>query len=485
MITRRLVLVYLALSVASLGIFVVFSATYFRPGFPLDDAWIHQTYARNLVETGRWTFQQGTPSTGSTAPLWTLLLAAGHLLGIAPVAWNLILGCLTLTALALTVSSGLNYFAPQRPKWALLAGSLVIFEWHLAWAAGSGMETLLFSLAAVFLLVGLLRKNLVPYQLGLLVGLAVWIRPDGITLAGPVFFVLLLGRRDWRGSLHAFLGMLLLLLPYAAFNLALSGEWLPSTFFAKQAEYAVLRDLPLGDRLLAQLTVPLVGVGLAAVPGLIFGGWKAVRDRRWAELAGLAWVFGTAIMYALRLPVTYQHGRYLIPVIPAWLILGIGPLLSVARPGDARFFPRVISRAWVLLLPVITLAFFVTGVRVYGQDIAVIESEMVAAGVWVSENLPDEPQLLIAAHDIGALGYYGGKPILDLAGLVSAEVIPIMRDEAALRRYLDDRAVDYLVTLEGWYPELEENLYIVYRTGGEYSPALGGTNMVVYRWGRR
>ncbi len=39
---------------------------------------------------------------------------------------------------------------------------------------------------------------------------------------------------------------------------------------------------------------------------------------------------------------------------------------------------------------------------------------------------------LIAAHDIGALGYFGGRPILDLAGLVNPEVIPFIRDQEKL-----------------------------------------------------
>ena len=49
-------------------------------GFPLDDAWIHQTYARNLARYGRLEFTPGVSSAGSTAPLWTLLLALGYVL---------------------------------------------------------------------------------------------------------------------------------------------------------------------------------------------------------------------------------------------------------------------------------------------------------------------------------------------------------------------------------------------------------------------
>src|SRR5262249_56043145 len=45
-------------------------------GFPLDDSWIHLHFARNLAEGRGFAYNPGVPVAGSTAPLWTLLLAA-------------------------------------------------------------------------------------------------------------------------------------------------------------------------------------------------------------------------------------------------------------------------------------------------------------------------------------------------------------------------------------------------------------------------
>src|SRR6185436_21155933 len=47
------------------------------PGFPLDDSWIHLHFARNLAEGAGFSYNPGVPVAGSTAPLWTLLLALG------------------------------------------------------------------------------------------------------------------------------------------------------------------------------------------------------------------------------------------------------------------------------------------------------------------------------------------------------------------------------------------------------------------------
>ena len=62
--------VILALAaLAAVLFFLIVSAWIFRIGFPLDDAWIHLTYARNLAEHGEWAFRLGERSAGSTSPI--------------------------------------------------------------------------------------------------------------------------------------------------------------------------------------------------------------------------------------------------------------------------------------------------------------------------------------------------------------------------------------------------------------------------------
>ncbi len=82
-------------------LYVAMSALTFRVGFPLDDAWIHLTYARNFAEHGEWAFRLGEQSAGSTAPLWTFLLSIGYFLRLAPYLWTFFLGWLVLTALGI------------------------------------------------------------------------------------------------------------------------------------------------------------------------------------------------------------------------------------------------------------------------------------------------------------------------------------------------------------------------------------------------
>ena len=71
-----------------------------------------------------------------------------------------------------------------------------------------------------------------------------------------------------------------------------------------------------------------------------------------------------------------------------------------------------------------------------------------------------------------------------MAGLISPDVIPLMGNEARLREWIITSKADYLVIAPGWdYPVLVNSLPVskVYATNAPYSPAAGGTNMVVYR----
>jgi hypothetical protein len=129
----------------------------------------------------------------------------------------------------------------------------------------------------------------------------------------------------------------------------------------------------------------------------------------------------------------------------------------------------------------LTLVFVVLGARSYGEDVGLIQSEMVVTAKWVSTNLP--PGTIVAAHDIGALGYFDNHKLIDLAGLVSPEVIPFMRDESRLAKFLDQRGANYLIAFPAFYPELTDSLQVVFTSGGKFAPAIGEKNMSVYRWG--
>lgn len=482
---RRAALVGLAATLAAAG-FLLRSRALAGPGFPLDDAWIHQTIGRNLALRGEWAFLPGHPASGSTSPLWTGMIAIGHVLRIGAVAWADGLGIALLASL---VWAARSWLAQRRgsPAPSLLPAMLLL-EWHLVWAAVSGMEILLLALAAVLVLRELDSDRLRPGRAGFLLGCAVWIRPEAI---------LLLGAAAWRIGLDSSLSVRarlsavlrsaalagLPLTAYLLFHAALTGAAWPSTFFAKAAEYAVETRAPLLARLGEQIFPPLVGGVVVLLPGLALFVRDAARSRAWPRLAPLVWILLHWSAYAIRLPVVYQHGRYGMPTIAVLLMLSVEGAAGVLGADPVSPIRRLFSRAWVGAALAVSGAFWWLGAGAYAVDVAIIEGEMVAASRWISRHT--EPEARVAAHDIGALGYFGNREILDLAGLASPEVIPFLRDEGRLAGYLDERGADYLMTFPGWYPELAARAEPIFVSGAPHSPAAGGENMVVYRWHSR
>ncbi len=474
----------------STGIYAVASYFYYRSGYPLDDAWIYQTYARNLSEYGEWSFIPGTPSGGSTGPLWVLFLVIGYAAQVDHQIWSYILGSIILCGMGVVGILGFERLQPNFNRWAIVAGLILILEWHLVWAANSGMETLLAALMATLILVLLFQGEISHRKwmlIGLLIGVSVWIRPDGITLLGPAGLVALC---NGKPSIKVFLSRLISLgfgfiIPFAlylAFNQFTAGTIWPNTFYAKQAEYAERRSEFILIRFLKQFITPLAGIGIILIPGFLITSYQALRNKSWPIIASILWYLGYLAIFALRLPVTYQYGRYIIPAMPIFFILGIaGTIPWIHRHfQDSRLVLRVTAKVWLISGFSILGVFWILGASFYARDVAIIESEMVTTAHWIRENTV--PNDLIAAHDIGALGYFAQRDIVDLAGLISPDVIPFIREEDLLAKYLDTQEVNYLMTFPRWYPDLTTRFELVYQTDEIFSPRLGGDNMAVYRW---
>lgn len=451
-------------------------------GFPLDDAWIHQTYARNLIEHGQWSFVVDQPSAGSTAPLWSAVLTLGFLVKLAPFAMTFFLGAACLLALAILGFLAWRELIPIKANWAFALSIILAFEWHLVWAALSGMETLLHAAVITLILLLPILNWQRMFWIGAMIGLCVWVRPDAITLLGPILLIIILRERGdlsrlARQSGLLFFGFGIFFGAYLFFNWQVAGSLWPNTFYAKQSEYMILQEIPFLVRWFDQLSMPLIGVGSLLLPGAVYLLVHAVKQRRVAVIAGMIWWIAYAGLYAWRLPVTYQHGRYIIPTMPIYFIWGSVGTGMWLRFQDSQTWRRVLSRSLLAAVFVVLFLFWGIGGRRYAQDVAIIETEMVQTAIWLNDHTDQDA--LIAAHDIGALGYFTTHPLLDLAGLVTPDVIPFIRDEEQLEVYMTAEGVDYLMTFPDWYPYLSSLGHVVYQSQDVYSPRSGGENMIV------
>ncbi|MBC7809676.1 MAG: hypothetical protein H7175_00920 [Burkholderiales bacterium] len=492
-------------------------------GFPLDDSWIHQVYGRNLAFTGQWAFVPGIPSAASTSALYTVLLAIGYKLGIHYALWTHMIGVIALAVAGMLASRIAARILPESRYVGVASGLAVVTAWHLVWASASGMETMLFgmwTLVLIWLAVNSINPALrnsvssLPASgegiedrtmvlrgavFGVVAALATMTRPEGALLAGLIGGLMLIARPQgtWRGfilwGISAAIGFGVGIAPYFALNLSLTGGLLPNTAAAKQAENAPLLLLPYSSRII-NLIFPLIAGGqLLLIPGmLVFAAFVVRRvrqDRRvWMWLVLLLWPVALVALYAARLPAPYQHGRYVIPALPALIVAGVigtAWLMSAPQPSVKR---RGIRPTWVLtrtlaMAAVLSFAYFVlvVGPPAYRVDTRIIEEEMVATAHWIHDNIP--PDELLAVHDIGAVGYFAPREIIDLAGLVSPEVIPIILDEEPLWALMQERDARYLMAFPDQVPGDDVNdprLCVLFTTNGQTSRSVGGPNMAVY-----
>ncbi len=478
-------------------------------GFPLDDSWIHQTYGRNLAEHGEWAFIPGIPSAASTSPLYTVILAVGYKLGVYYFFWAHLWGVLALTLAGIVGSRMAERLLPRQKYIGLIAGLTLVFAWHLIWAAASGMETMIFSTLTLVLIAFSWREldeRSTRFQsvvlrgsaFGVLAALTTLARPEGVVLAGLIGLGMLIARpQGWRNlfiyGAGAAVGFGLVISPYLLLNLQLTGGLLPDTAAAKEEDLRVVLTTRTFFQRAWVMVIPLLAGGqLFLLPGMVcfmVKLWYGMHLLREKVMFSLPFVWGLALvgLYAARLPAPFQHGRYVIPSLPALILVGIvGTVQLISLGNSAHLLIRVLKRSYLISVGVLFLAFALfIGPPSYRTDVHIIEEEMVAPAQWVKDHISEDE--VFASHDIGALGYFVQRPLIDVAGLITPEIVPILRDKEAVYAFLREHDARYLMAFPNQVPGREYDdindprLCPIHESGGKTSRSVGGPTMVIYR----
>ncbi|MGH7354311.1 MAG: hypothetical protein ACRELS_06985 [Candidatus Rokuibacteriota bacterium] len=486
-------------------------------GLPLDDAWIHLHFARNLAEGLGFVYNPGTPVAGSTAPLWTLLLGVGASVAGASVILTKTLGALTVVAAGLvTRRAALAWGAA--PAAALVAGVALLWTGAFAWGALSGMEVGLAALLVAAALWAHARDRLGTTTL--LVALATLARPESALLLPLIVAARPLTVR--RAALAAAI-TLAVLAPAVAFSLATTGALVPAAATAK-VEGGLLgwlagarepaRRLLLGRpwEYVAEwarwLFATHWALPFALVPALVLAWRRAGRALGLPALVLLAHPLGMALLAPYRGP-AFQEGRYSMHLLPvAFVVLAValsqlqtvaakggvwraisGPPMSFkdlatarspARPGGV--VGRTVLIAYLAYLALALVSLPAAAAR-YAWAVQNINAMQVEIGRWIAVNTPRNARL--AVNDVGAIAYISRRPVLDLMGLVTPEVVPYRRQgEDGVIRYVTERCPDYVVVFPAWFPRLSARtdlLEPVHRVRLDRWEVTGGPEMVVYR----
>ena len=423
--------------------------------FPLDDSYIHWQYAHNLARGEWFVFNSGEPSMGTSSQLFVLLAAGALRLGLDYYYFCILLGLVSLAGsavlCALLAERLLAQGVPElgagcRSAFALTAGLLVVTNGNLLWQSLSGLETafyVFFQLLAFYLYAicgwGLLT--------GIVIGLTICTRINGVVLAGLLFvFDINRGRRNLRGwAVSA-----LCFLAVALNSLVVGGSILPANVAAKALTY-VNADFNLaGAAAFWAAAIEFMGL----TPGVTLGFfavliWLLVRigeDLFKLNAAAIPEdVFELAAWGLLELGVIgvffrspLHHMRYVVVIYPIMAVLSAYALGSMAR--RRRLLGGLLLAAGLLIGG--NTWSVKEWSELYNNNVKQIAVVYMPAARWIMRNTA--PQARIAAFDIGVLKRISGRYIVDLGGLVDAEIHHDLGERRVLK-FLRQSKADYIV----------------------------------------
>src|SRR5262245_60576837 len=470
-------------------------------GLPLDDGWIHLQFARNLAQGHGLSYNPGELVTGSTAPLWTALLALLFPLPGNVILWTKVLGVLLYLAGIDATWRLARELELGRGLAAMAAGLTLATSW-LVWSALSGMEIPLFVLLSLWGMILHLRERARPDRPPLslaVLAVAVLARPEGLLLLLLAVLDRLLSFEGgeeglrWRppapatlaaGAAFAACALAGPLLFYAWAG----GSILPTTWAAKGGGGG-LRLLPDFHYLFN-----VVGILFRPQPWMtLLARVGTARDR---GLLPVFWLCGLPLAYSLLTPAPTRmlgnFGRYYFPLFPVLAVLGMAglepALRSIASRLRSRRLRAGLAAPAALLILAPTVLTLLQGDRFYAQNVANVEESDVAVARWLAGRLP--PQSVLAVNDIGALKYLLPNRVIDLASIASPEIGREVRRATAAGASWNDallaavsrRRPDYMVIFPSWFPGLarDPRFRAVYTLPISRNITMGGDEIVVY-----
>ncbi len=485
--------------------------------FPLDDSWIHLQFAAQLAAGQGLTYNGDQWIPGSTSPLWTALLSIGFLLPLGTLLWAKLLGLGAFLASVLATDrlAGELYLGPSLRLVATL--SVASCQW-LLWSSLSGMEICLFLSVSTWAMVWHLRErrrfggHSAPGSSIVLLAVACLLRPEGMLLlllacgdravqwqrqGGPTGPLTLRWAAQGSHLAHGLAIAAIVLLPNMAFNYLSSGSPFATTLAVKGGGGGFLPD---GAHLRRVLTIlftaqPMlllfVGAGCLCLV-------KRLGSDRDSGLLPALWLLALPIANAVLSPSALGNfGRYYFPLLPLVAILGalglrplwsLGQSLTLAVGRGSLHLPLRAILIVLLVAPQVWGA--LQGVPRYLQTLSNVEDSDVAAARWLAPRLPEDA--VLAVQDIGALKFLLPNRVIDLAGIVTPEVQPILAAgrgqgetywEKRLYDYLAGRRPDYLVVFPNTYPMLTGGIpgfQEVQRFEVEQNVTMAGPRLAIY-----
>jgi arabinofuranosyltransferase len=365
----------------------------------------------------------------------------------------------------------------------LAAGLAVATLGPLGRAMMSGMEVTLsvaLTLAGIYYYLRFLtgRRSTLAW---VLFGLAAWARPESLLLAAFAALDSLLRRFALKQRLTFWRGFgiwLAIVLAWLGFNYSLSRTLFPLTYLAKAGKTSLFTAIAMGSptqlRELLTIGAPTYSAGFWVHL------WRADPVLCLLVPVGLVGLAASAFRRG------HDNGL-LVPLV----VLGYVPLIGVISPSYGPAFQngRYIGNATALaaVVAVVGFAYVWRWIRLRALRLGVTAALMVPAvfnvvtvsvatirnttraessidrmhvelGRWLAGNTPAGATL--ACNDVGAIGYFSGRRLIDLSGLVTKEFLGYRQDRAGFMAFFRKWKPDFLVIFPAAYPGLRDAQFL-------------------------
>lgn len=399
------------------------------PHFPLDDAYIHASVARQFSETAVWGLNAGEFAGASSSPAWTLLLAAGFGL-VGPQLWLLFVLNLVLGFGALAGIMGLSHPSSNRT----LVGLAAVAAVPLPYLIFLGMEHTLQLVVALLMARSVIQGGTSRMAAGVSVAIAGFAPMVRYELIFPVMCLAALSAVEgrWRLALAMVSASASSVILFGAWSMANGGFFLPNSLLMKSALVGGWWH-QWEDNFSAGAPVLLLAVASLAATSPI------------AKRHSLVYA-GTVLLHLAFAKVGWLH-RY-----EAWLI-GWG--LPLAWNGLSVLGKRVPSSgllAWAFIL--ISLGQrSVNAVTDYGLHLRIMLDNDIRIARFIGQTGVSS----VALHNIGVASWINDEVnILDVAGLASNEVCQLhlghQLSGTSIATLVGANEVELAAFDQGWLP---------------------------------
>lgn len=414
-----------------------------------DDPFITYRYAQNLAQGTGLVYNAGERVLSTTTPGFTLLLAAlSPLWPDLPALANLV-GAASLAAAALC---GWWLAAGQQGGFSPWKGLplLVLLPLFPLVLNTLGSETPLYIALSLATFVCYARQR---YTLAALcAAAATLVRPDGILVAlvvgaGIALSWLIPLRQGRTAAIRAHFrrllpGLLLfgaLLAAWGIFSWIYFGSPLPVTLAAKQSQGSMGNSQSFAEGFAGYVRQYSRGWQYWLEAGLATAGltWAAVRRRRGLQGTDFlipAWT-GVYFVAYTALGIT-RYFWYYAPLVPGFLLLagwGLAALAALPLPKGNRRWGRLSPWLPAQVLAALVLAALGVAHLQAASNLSQLDdgtySAYRAVGEWLATNTP--PGATVGALEVGVIGYYAQRPMVDFAGLLQPEVALQLRGDSS------------------------------------------------------